>query len=1089
MKRIYTLLTMLLMVCTGAWAETVTWESKAGWTQASGGQGGVTWFGVHTPGDATTTYSLTAIDIMQQSGGNNNNDNYLAIARVSASSSLNAAHVVAISDNHLAASKNSASLETYNFSSGVQLLGGTTYYFVFLSSNTPTDGNYTVRASRLSVNHTSYGTYTYGCSSRDWWPYFTATLESSATTGFCTGDKLGGTTGSGSGYKTVWTSSTSPSFTLTSSAANINGGSASGGLDIRSGKDVLTATYTITAPTGYVITGYKLFGNALNGDQTVTPAEGGSAVVFTSAGNSISVSGIKKASPSFTLAGANDGLFLRAMQVSLSPLSGLTTLPTANDKAYIITNARGTWNFADDATTMTAVTAANTNLDAVAQQIALVYHNSNYYLYSVNAGKYLTASNTLTSMPTDNEQVTITSTEDANYPWFFSFKNVSDKNINIGGSTNLLINNYKTLDAGNKMKIVEATDFDYTDALNMFTTHSVTYKLSYGGNSTFRTVSDVTTTISGDASEFVPTSFLNDCVSLSYSPETISSETTEVTVTATWNGPFELSNSFAEAKWYTVGIHSSHESSNYIWKNENNAMKAVSVATDDYASLADANCFAFVGNPYDGITIYNKAAGSSNSVYKANDANQATLTTTGTLFVPKASSASEKTVANGYCCFQVKDGLYYMNCYDNDSYKVNGWNSNDAGSTCWFIPAGKYYLNFIDGLCLDAPVGAVGTKEYFVTRPSEVSTFTTLRSIIENAQYSDITTLSTENVRLNPVKKTSTIALGDGYYRIVNACNGFPVKPTVYFDSTLGKMKWSVASNTSDNVNTIVRITTETPSIYVPNAQKYMKLARTDDSDQIGDVAGTTTFTSLGDAQYKITIGGQVLHSFGHNEGAGTADVLVGWDGGLNSASAWYIVKVSELPVGLHTIGEVAYATTCLPFDVTISDANAYTMVENGDWLVPTQLEGNQVPAGTAVLLKGTSATATATINTGAAFGTDNENALQGTYVPMDFALNGGATDEYFLGVYNGNIGFYRSEVESKDDYYTLGANKAYLLSASAGARGFAINWDDEVTGIRSIDNGKQSVKNGAIYDLSGRRVENPQRGMYIVNGRVVVVK
>lgn len=176
MKRTLLLLFSLLTLgVSGVWADPITWESKSGWVKASGGMGGVTWFGVHTPGDANTVYNFTEIQIMQETG-NGNNSNYLAIARSSNASAIGVNEVIAISDNQLAASSGSPKLESYNFEGGVNLLGGTTYYFVFISSNTPTNGAYPVRASRLSVNHTDYGTYTYGCSSASWWPYFTAQL-------------------------------------------------------------------------------------------------------------------------------------------------------------------------------------------------------------------------------------------------------------------------------------------------------------------------------------------------------------------------------------------------------------------------------------------------------------------------------------------------------------------------------------------------------------------------------------------------------------------------------------------------------------------------------------------------------------------------------------------------------------------------------------------------------------------------------------------------------------------------------------------------------------------------------------------------
>ena len=45
------------------------------------------------------------------------------------------------------------------------------------------------------------------------------------------------------------------------------------------------------------------------------------------------------------------------------------------------------------------------------------------------------------------------------------------------------------------------------------------------------------------------------------------------------------------------------------------------------------------------------------------------------------------------------------------------------------------------------------------------------------------------------------------------------------------------------------------------------------------------------------------------------------------------------------------------------------------------------------------------------------------------------------------------------------------------------------VTGIRQIANSQQQTANSKIYDLQGRRVSNMQRGIYIVNGKKVVIK
>ena len=51
------------------------------------------------------------------------------------------------------------------------------------------------------------------------------------------------------------------------------------------------------------------------------------------------------------------------------------------------------------------------------------------------------------------------------------------------------------------------------------------------------------------------------------------------------------------------------------------------------------------------------------------------------------------------------------------------------------------------------------------------------------------------------------------------------------------------------------------------------------------------------------------------------------------------------------------------------------------------------------------------------------------------------------------------------------------------------IDYANPTTGISEIVNSKLSTVNSQLYDLQGRRVKNPQRGLYIVGGRKVIVK
>ena len=44
-------------------------------------------------------------------------------------------------------------------------------------------------------------------------------------------------------------------------------------------------------------------------------------------------------------------------------------------------------------------------------------------------------------------------------------------------------------------------------------------------------------------------------------------------------------------------------------------------------------------------------------------------------------------------------------------------------------------------------------------------------------------------------------------------------------------------------------------------------------------------------------------------------------------------------------------------------------------------------------------------------------------------------------------------------------------------------------TGIKTVESSKLNVESSIIYDLQGRQVTNPTKGLYIVNGRKVVIK
>lgn len=77
--------------------------------------------------------------------------------------------------------------------------------------------------------------------------------------------------------------------------------------------------------------------------------------------------------------------------------------------------------------------------------------------------------------------------------------------------------------------------------------------------------------------------------------------------------------------------------------------------------------------------------------------------------------------------------------------------------------------------------------------------------------------------------------------------------------------------------------------------------------------------------------------------------------------------------------------------------------------------------------------------------------------------------------------------------YHTLGAHKAYLQTTTditpTQAPALLFFNDSETTGINTVKDSEFKVNDNVYYDLSGRRVAQPTKGLYIVNGKKVVIK
>ena len=152
--------------------------------------------------------------------------------------------------------------------------------------------------------------------------------------------------------------------------------------------------------------------------------------------------------------------------------------------------------------------------------------------------------------------------------------------------------------------------------------------------------------------------------------------------------------------------------------------------------------------------------------------------------------------------------------------------------------------------------------------------------------------------------------------------------------------------------------------------------------------------------------------------------------------------------------------------------------------------EGDVVPAYTALLLytidefTGTKAYTISYTTGGDDF--SDYNMLKGT-LTADDTTEGDDCLFYRLTMQGGTqIGFWWGAANG--EAFKPGANKAYLAvpKGVSSARGFA--FDGESTGIStSLINSKKA--NSEVYSLSGQRIAQPTKGLYIVNGKKVVIK
>lgn len=528
----------------------------------------------------------------------------------------------------------------------------------------------------------------------------------------------------------------------------------------------------------------------------------------------------------------------------------------------------------------------------------------------------------------------------------------------------------------------------------------------------------------------------------------------------------------SDAKWYTLSVRGG---------------QAV-VATDDAIytknqtrQLAKGNMWTFVkedGNP-DGFKVYNLLKGAASPLYLSSDANS-----TDASFATGSEESGTTTftiTANGTGFNLQYPGNSNANLGDHHGGALSVWNdgasAGDPGSRFAvaevndLLELALNYDNYVGGI--DAAAAADMKPQYdnFVAGNNTTEALTALCDGYANAAKLELT---------------------DGYYRI--KCAPVRGNRNLSLDATNNRLSSATPSET--DASQIWKIAATDGGLYTLTAQGVAPVKGDDNAQVAYTEAGSETATTFYVKKGNV------------NDSRGTEGLMWFFDtttGDINNdqrtalnvdqsnnvillpnnwgASVWYIQKAETIDL---TIGGALCGTFCYDFAVELPEGlTAYRAVsDDADAIYLESIERSVVPAGTPVLVQADeNKTYELTILSDAA-ALSETNAFEGTLLPE--AIDAGV-NAYILG---------KKETDEAPRFYlvaeddrTMPANKAYYVANGSQTQAFRLSFDGTTTGIDSAvttEGGETEV----YYDLSGRRVLYPAKGIYVkANGQKVYLK
>ena len=255
---------------------------------------------------------------------------------------------------------------------------------------------------------------------------------------------------------------------------------------------------------------------------------------------------------------------------------------------------------------------------------------------------------------------------------------------------------------------------------------------------------------------------------------------------------------------------------------------------------------------------------------------------------------------------------------------------------------------------------------------------------------------------------------------------------------------------------------------------------------KVGGNDFTSTYGGLEEPATTISLESGIKNETIEFTGTGTGSIVISIDDKLKSIwikSITVSSEGSEAPAITVTLNGNGYATFCSQYPLNFDgndDVTAWILTGFGNDDDVYKMNYSKITAvkgGVGMLLKG-EANATVEIESVDCSEVPTPNLFVGTLAPT------------FVGA--GEVYGLKGDTFKKSQAGIVKPYKAFISAENIPnldeAKSFVFVFEDEATGVRTIETvSAEDAK--AIFNLSGQRVNRAQKGIYIVNGKKILVK